>query len=73
MGEAPRPPEANLRAERPAHKPNQRFERGARTVYCANAQKDRAPEGARFPLSVSLQVRDCFDFIPQRRGEFRGG
>ena len=23
--------------------------------------------------SVSLQARDCFDFIPQRRGEFRGG
>ena len=56
-GEAPRPPEANLRAERPAHKPNQRFERGARTVCCANAQKDRAPEGARLPQSATLIAR----------------
>ena len=46
-----------LRAERPAHKPNRRFGRGARTVCCANAQKDRAPEGARFPLSATLTVR----------------
>ena len=46
-----------LRAERPAHKPNRRFGRGARTVCCANAQKDRAPEGARFPLSATLTAR----------------
>ena len=46
-----------LRAERPAHKPNRRFGRGARTVCCANAQKDRAPEGARFPQSATLTTR----------------
>ena len=57
MGEAPRPPEANLRAERPAHKPNRRFGRGARTVCCADAQKDRAPEGARILLSTTLTAR----------------
>ena len=47
----------NLRAYRPAHKPNRRFGRGARTVCCANAQKDRAPEGARIPLSTTLIAR----------------
>ena len=47
----------NLRAERPAHKPNRRFGRGARTVCCANAQKDRAPEGARLPQSATLTAR----------------
>ena len=47
----------NLRAYRPAHKPNRRFGRGARTVCCANAQKDRAPEGARIPLSTTLTAR----------------
>ena len=47
----------SLRAERPAHKPNRRFGRGARTVCCANAQKDRAPEGARFPQSATLTAR----------------
>ena len=57
MGEAPRPPEGYLRAERPAHKPNQRFGRGARTVCCANAQKDRALEGARLPQSATLTAR----------------
>ena len=46
-----------LRAERPAHKPNRRFGRGARTVCCANAHKDRAPEGARSPLSATLTAR----------------
>ena len=46
-----------LRAERPAHKPNRRFGRGARTVCCANAHKDRAPEGARSPQSVTLTAR----------------
>ena len=47
----------NLRAYRPAHKPNRRFGRGARTVCCADAQKDRAPEGARIPLSTTLTAR----------------
>ena len=47
----------SLRAERPAHKPNRRFGRGARTVCCADAQKDRAPEGARIPLSTTLIAR----------------
>ena len=47
----------SLRAERPAHKPNQRFGRGARTVCCANAHKDRAPEGARFFQSATLTAR----------------
>ena len=47
----------SLRAYRPAHKPNQRFGRGARTVCCANAQKDRAPEGARISLSTTLTAR----------------
>ena len=46
-----------LRAERPAHKPNRRFGRGARTVCCANAQKDRAPEGACFPQFATLTAR----------------
>ena len=47
----------SLRAYRPAHKPNRRFGRGARTVCCADAQKDRAPEGARIPLSTTLIAR----------------
>ena len=47
----------NLRAYRPAHKPNRRFGRGARTVCCADAQKDRAPEGARIPLYTTLIAR----------------
>ena len=47
----------SLRAYRPAHKPNRRFGRGARTVCCANAQKDRAPEGARISLSTTLTAR----------------
>ena len=47
----------SLRVYRPAHKPNRRFGRGARTVCCANAQKDRAPEGARIPLSTTLTAR----------------
>ena len=47
----------NLGAYRPAHKPNQRFGRGARTVCCANAHKDRAPEGARFLQSATLTAR----------------
>ena len=47
----------SLRAYRPAHKPNRRFGRGARTVCCADAQKDRAPEGARIPLYTTLIAR----------------